>query len=58
MSRSIEDRDGTPVSLGDRVQIVGLVTDILLPALQLVITTEEGFEVVAPARAAVRQDED
>jgi hypothetical protein len=53
---SIEDRDGTPVALQDRVQIVGIVTDILLPALQLVITTEEGFEVVAPARACVRAD--
>jgi hypothetical protein len=53
----IEDRDGTPIALNDRVQIVGLVKDILLPALQLVITTEEGFEVVAPARAAVRSDD-
>ncbi len=52
----IEDRDGTPIALNDRVQIVGLVTDILLPALQLVITTEEGFEVVAPARATVKED--
>jgi hypothetical protein len=57
MSHAIEDRDGTPLAMGDKVTITGVISDITLPDCGLIVTTEEGFACIVPARAAVRQDD-
>lgn len=54
MPAPVEDRDGTPLALGDAVTITGVVSDITLPDCGLIVTTEEGFACAVPARAAVR----
>lgn len=57
MSTHVLDRDGSELIPGDRVTIAGVVTDILLPGLQLVVTTDGGFQIDAvPPRAVVRDE--